>query len=126
MNYKKFEYHTAYMEEKRELLQKYNTQNGTLYHFYYECIHKEYIGGTTSTELANFFDISITGIRKQLQRMGVPLESHGGCKKPKLTITQIREIRASKEPRCILAKRYNYDPVGISEIKRGKRWKNIK
>lgn len=126
MNYKSFEKYCAYQDEKRELLQKYNTENGTLYHFYFECIRKEYIGGTTSTELGKAFDVSPTGIRLQLQKMGVPLEPLGGNKKPLLTVIQIREIRESKDSNTVLSKRYGYDVGGIWHIKNGTRWANVR
>lgn len=125
MNYKRFEYYINFMEEKRQLLQKYNTENGTLYHFYFECLHKEYIGGTTTSELARAFDSNRNTILLQIKKMGVESQPHGGNKKPLLTVQQIRDIRASKLPNNVLAKQYNYAPSGICNIKNRKQWANI-
>lgn len=125
MNYLALERFCAYNDDKRAALSRYNTKNGTLYHFYHECLRKEYLGGVTSTELAESFDMSRFAIHCRLRRMGVQLEPHGGNKRPLLTVTQIREIKQSDEPNSVLARLYGYDQSGISDIRRGKRWKSI-
>lgn len=122
MNFLKLERRLQFKDEKYKRVSRWNTENGTLYHFYLDLIRKEYIGGVSSAELGKYFGHTGLTIREQLRKMGVELRPPGGANNTKLTHDIVKAIRNSHETGRVLAERHGYNQGGISLIRRGLLW----